>query len=206
MISRTMLAAGTIAVAIAGGGLTAAVTAIGDSPTTRDEAQQDARSRFAAFDRSQRPEDVFRSEGGDDANRTAALEIAKTSRRVAVTAQGEAYAFLNTRNEVCFLWRPAVGGVAASDCSAARDGNAPGILMGQNGSLENPTVAGLVPTGTERVTVRRPDGTVIDVPIVDGAYVYHGKSPFTITWTGPEGRTFSNEVQPIDIHDLKPVG
>lgn len=205
MNSHKFLAIGALVLASSAAG-TAAVGAIGDRPPTRSEASQDAKDRFAAFDRPQQSQDVFRSQSDDPVHREAAAEIAKTSRRVAATSAGEAYAFLNSRNEACFLWRPAAGGVAASDCSAAKNGNAPGILIGLGGTLDNPTVAGLVPKGTTEVTVKRPDGTSTNVPINDGAYVYQGKSPFTITWTAPGGQTFTNDVKPIDVRNLTPVG
>jgi len=199
----------TLAVAIAAMatiGVTTAVSAIGDGPQSRAQASQDASLQFAAFDRPQVPGDVFRPHGSNESNRAAATEIAKTSRSVISTPEGDGHAFLNARNEVCFLWRPSTGGVGTSGCGRADRSPVPGILFFRmekvGDKVGDATVAGLLPKGATNVRVTRADGRAVDVATTpDGAYAYSGEAPFSFSWTSADGELHNRDVPTLTPPD-----
>ncbi|MEV4419004.1 hypothetical protein AB0L40_03400 [Patulibacter sp. NPDC049589] len=195
---RTVLLAITAATATAGG-LATATTAIGEQAPSRSSTANAAADRFEAFTRPQRPDDVFTSASPAAENQRAAAEIATTSRRVFNDASGEAFAFQNGDREVCILWRPSGRSVAGSSCGEVGATIPPGVLVGNANDAPHPVVAGLVPSDVDSVDVVGATGARTTIPVRDGAYVYRGTAPYTLTWASDDGATFRREVRPTAV-------
>lgn len=193
--NRVILAALTASIGL--GIAVVATAANGEQPLTRTAALSAAAERSPAFARAQRASDVFTSRSSDPANRAAALDIAQTSRRVFADDRGEAFVFLNKDNEVCLEWRPLAADVAGSDCEPVDSPHLPGVLMGLDGTMNNPVLAEMVEPGVSSIAVTQADGTVIDVPVTDGAFVYQGRSPFVVHSGTADGKQQSRRVAPV---------
>jgi len=179
----------TAASALALGGGAVAVAAVGGAlgPSSHNQTRPAALAsaqRYAAFTRPQRADDVFHATSTNATNLAAAARITETSRLIATSAAGQAYAFLDADNAMCVLWHPNTGGVAGAGCARADSRQSPAVLMISADGTQA-TVAGVLKSGVDHVTVAGPNASTT-LSATDG-FVHQAKPPFTVRWTDPDG-------------------
>lgn len=176
----------------------------GQATPTREGAKANLASRFKAFRVPQSAADTFESHVPAFAQ--AARDIAATSRRVAADADGELFAFVNSDQKVCVLYRPAERSFGASSCGPADAQSSPSILVYYGQGSSSALVAGLVQDGSGDVTVSDATGRQKVSTTTEGGFVYRGKTPFTVNWTEPSGREREVNATTVDVTKLQRVG